>query len=318
MLVEFAASGSGKSVDLAGSSVSRGAHLTIVMSLEDDKSNKEFQFQASFGRNEALDRAEKRNSASFVLLDAYVRRIRRQNIHLANLCKMATVEARLCVVVAIDETSRCPLIVGSIISDVPAAETAVATALGVDEMAIAVMFSIIGTGAAKGCVGSNLENYETVEPSARSSTIHAKLCDYLLGEDLEAIFPGETTPKKVTAKAIAEKRPVLWTLMENGRMASIAAANLRHEVDKSSPLVEAALVSDIVLQYMESNAMKDLVSDKLHEAQRMVGACALAVDLFQWKESGEGPPTPAESEPFAAFMATMECGVLSQNEFERS
>ena len=78
VLVEYAASGSGKTVDLAGSSVSRGAHLTLLMSLKDPDDFEKYKYQSDGIEEtlEAWDRRveERRNPAAFKFLCEEVKR----------------------------------------------------------------------------------------------------------------------------------------------------------------------------------------------------------------------------------------------------
>lgn len=302
VLVEFSASGSGKTVDLAGSALARGLDLAVVISMDDTKEKN-------------VTNTDKRNEASMVLLRDKLKKVMSDTVILKQLVSLASSDRALRINLAIDEASRCPKLVRSIIADQTAAGEAVAEALmaaaGVSGVQageagkyVEVSFSVAGTGANTGSVGSNTKNFEPLEPSAKGFT--EKLCTHFLGKSTFLMFPGETEETAATYALIKDKLPVVAALMENGRMASIAAGILKKA--GSAPVKEATLVDQIITAYLESNGMKDLVGDEDVERKHMVAACALAVHLFQWPWNGKCK-TPKDGEEFQTFMAEMKCGV---------
>jgi hypothetical protein len=316
VLVLFSASGSGKTVDLAGSGAARGMDLAIVVSMKDTTNNR------------VPDKRE-RNKASMTLLKSKIFDVLQSTPSLANLVESAvTAERPLKINLAIDEASLCPKLVRSIIAVKEKASEAVREALaqyltsnnrGTSNTAnIEVSFSVGGTGALAGvvdgaCLGSDIPRFEAVQPSARSFT--SELCNLFLGHGrTRLMLPGETQEEVVTYERIQKRLPVVETLMRNGRMASIAASIMRGQMDNSE-VDEDVLVDAIVHAYMKSNGLRPLLND--FPRKHMVAACALAVHLFQWDETNRREPTPNYEEEFQTFMWKMNCGVTFSSDVER-
>ena len=106
--------------------------------------------------------------------------------------------------------------------------------------------------------GIQHENFEVVEPSARE--LGRDIIDASL-ESLQLVFPSRTSMEPVTFDLIQETLPVLCTLMENGRMASIACKILRNHDDPFGTLDESQIVRQIIDLYIESNGMKEISKD---------------------------------------------------------
>lgn len=236
---------------------------------------------------------------------------------LVELCKLARKKNPLKIVVAIDEGSGCPLAIRSIIHNQADAATVVARALGTEH--VEIMFSVAGTGALSGAIGSNTDNFEIESPSARSMT--KELCNHFLGSGLSLKLPGDQEVQQVTYERIRETLPAVATLMENGRMASITATRLRNLAASSKStavVVEADIVSSTVDSFMKSNGMQILTREGNEKLKRTVAACAFAVHLFQWGNGTDGIPTPYDSLEFQKFMNSMRCGVEFSEHVEKT
>jgi hypothetical protein len=256
VLVEYSASGTGKTVDLAGSAASLGLDLTIIVSIQ-----------------------EERNTSSMALLTEKVKEVIEGTPTLKEICALATETVPLKIAFAIDESLVCENLIRSIIHSQADARAAVAAGLGLAPDRLVTRFLVGGTGAVTATIGSNTENYETLDPSALDKA--ATLCNSFLTKKLSLLLPGDTTQSIVTYSVIQDKLPVLATLMENGRMSSIGASVL-NKWESTEPADESAIVSKTIKSYISSNGMKKLLS--LPESMRLVAASALAVHLFQWRE----------------------------------
>jgi hypothetical protein len=287
--VEYSASGTGKTVDLAGSSASLGAHLTIIVSVKEPEGD--------------YDTTDARNEASMVLLQNKCKKVLKYTPILGKLRKLATKEFPLKIVFAIDEGSSCKNLVRSIIDNQHNSKKAIAAGLLFDTDTLGVRFMVGGTGAATGTIGSNTPNFIAVNPTGISHT--ADLCNLFLGDSVILTLPGETEAQQVTYQTIVDKLPALATLMTNGRMSSIAARMLR-KWDRADPVVEANIVSTTVASYMQSNRMQELAGK--HELRHLVAACAFAVHLFQWTKDN-GDAAPSNNALYQDFMDSMTCGV---------
>jgi hypothetical protein len=102
--------------------------------------------------------------------------------------------------------------------------------------------------------------------------------------------------------AFDKRLPVAAVLMENGRMASIAAAVLKKHPTEV-PVVEANLVGIIVTSFMNSNGLKELVEDT--DKRHMVAAAAIAVHLFQDDVSQKGRCYPDQSDEYEQMVSEM-------------
>ena len=129
--------------------------------------------------------------------------------------------------------------------------------------------------------GIQHENFEVVEPSARE--LGRDIIDASL-ENLQLLLPSRSNIEPVTFDRIQETLPVLCTLMENGRMASIACKIFRNHADPYG-LYESKIVRQVIDGYIQSDGMKEINKDETR--QNYVASCAFAVLLFQWqKEDG--------------------------------
>lgn len=294
VLVEFSASGSGKTVDLAGAAASLGMDLTIVVSIEDTPELK------------ALSDPDQRNIKAMELLTTKVSKVKKNTPDLATICGFASSKTPLKVAFSLDESSVSKNLVRSIISSHVDAATAVANGLGVPPHALVVRFMVGGTGAASGTIGSNTQNFKHVQPTGRVH--HDLLTEMFLGEDLEMQFPGHPRAELVTTERIQDELPVLAALMQNGRMSSIAAAVLKDKAQLKEEIKEAYFVDIVIRKYIESNGMQNLVEVKNCE-KSAVASCAFAVQLFQTTAEDKAL-APPPGEEFEKFLNDMECGVV--------
>ena len=289
VLVMFSASGSGKSVELAGSSVSRGADLTIMVTMKDTTINN------------VKDKKE-REKGSWTLLASKMSNVSNDAPVLREVLQLGRADRPLRLVVAIDEASTCTRLVQSIIVARRQAEKTVIGALGARSGCTTVLFSVGGTGAASGSIGSNTKNFEVVQPAARG--LAERICNDFL-QDVRAVFPGENSSSEVSYKTVNEKLPVLGTLLNNGRMASIAAEIIK--TPTSGAINENEIVAATVDAYRASNGLNDLKNPRVAEK---VAACAFAVHLFQWDgKNGNSGTFPTGDEEFQEFVDSMQCGV---------
>lgn len=283
VLVEFSASGSGKTVDLAGAAASLGMDLTIVVSIEDTPELK------------ALNDPGQRNIKAMELLTTKVSKVKKDTPDLATICGFASSGTPLKVAFSLDESSVSKNLVRSIISSHVNATTAVANGLGVPPHALVVRFMVGGTGAASGTIGCNTQNFKHVQPTGR---VHPDLLtEIFLGEDLE-----------ITTERIQDELPVLAALMQNGRMSSIAAAVLKDEAKSKEEIKEAHFVDIVIRKYIESNGMQNLV-EAMNCEKSAVASCAFAVHLFQ-TTAKDKDPAPPPGEEFEKFLNDMDCGVV--------
>jgi hypothetical protein len=87
-------------------------------------------------------------------------------------------------------------LIRSIIHSQTAAKAAVAAGLGLQRERLVTRFLVGGTGAVASTIGSNTENYETLDPSALDKA--AILCNYFLTESLSSLLPGDTAQSIAT------------------------------------------------------------------------------------------------------------------------
>jgi uncharacterized protein YfcZ (UPF0381/DUF406 family) len=116
VLVEYSASGTGKTVDLAGSAASLGFDLTIVVSIQETE--------------QTFATTSERNESSMALLTAKVKEVMKDTPTLKSICEMATETVPLKIAFAIDESLICENLIRSIIHSQEEAEAAVAAGLG--------------------------------------------------------------------------------------------------------------------------------------------------------------------------------------------
>jgi hypothetical protein len=96
--------------------------------------------------------------------------------------------------------------------------------------------------------------------------------------------------------------PVVATLMQNGRMGSIAIAEMKLLESIGGPITEATLVDKIVRRFMLSNGMQSLAIEGKEDSKRAAAALALAVHLFQSKLKTQPPDNPSEFHKWATNM----------------
>jgi len=139
--------------------------------------------------------------------------------------------------------------------------------------------------------GSIASVFEVMEPT------YAKHYDKLRKKLLSAVpyklIPGGGETKRPLSSCIGECLPVVSVMMENGRMASIACSALKDHPE-DVPIVESLLVETIATKFIQSNGLKDLLSNPVR--QHRVAAAAIAVHLFQGRSSKTLPDTEKEYE----------------------
>jgi hypothetical protein len=175
VLLFYSASGSGKTVELVGSSVSRQADLTLVLTLTDDdvlEKKHLAELDCDLGsregdtsntnENETKNRLAARRNVVFMIMSLAIKKLYSKNRESfdAVFAAAADVDKRaLNLVVAIDEASACPRLIRSIIRNVTGAVEVVRQDL--DER-IDMQFSVAGTGTSASTAGSLPESFEAL------------------------------------------------------------------------------------------------------------------------------------------------------------
>jgi hypothetical protein len=337
-LVYYSSSGSGKTSELVGSSASRGAHFSFVISIRDlneeeyeqieNAANDGCDARASYATEEMTSPGSQGDPSSVALFadDFYSRQVNRLAADRAILptLKILVNHARneirqvvqaaidsdqiLKLVLAIDEASSCPRIVRGILRFQDCVKTLVIEALNsgldlaIDADHLEVFVSIGGTGVSSSTVGSTPNKFSILTPFHEAhweTVVDSKLAE----ENLTVAVSWDQQPIMINSmETIGEHFPVLSTLMRNGRLASIAVAELREFNGKSEEIREAALVDAIVIKFMQSNGMS-LLADNL-KLQRLVAASALAVHFFSALDEfkREVPGTSAKIAKWATDM----------------
>lgn len=303
--VFYSSSGSGKTVDLAGSAVTRKCHLAIVVTPTDEyyveySRKLEEEAEVSSGDDPKLRR---QNRSLWDFEDKIERVLDSNQKEFKQLLNAATDDHKLKLVVAIDEASQCPNLVRSIIHNPAEFKNRVVSILKYDAKDdaknVEVLFSVAGTGASASTVGSKPENFKNLRPSFVQR--HVELTKKLLRNYSlpKMLVPGKGGDEQDLSECIGEYLPVVSVMMENGRMASIACSVLQ-EQDKLVPLLEATLVERIAFRFMRSNGLQKLMKDPDH--RHLVAAAALAVHLFQARTQDSFPADDAKYEEMARKM----------------
>jgi hypothetical protein len=307
VLLFYSASGSGKTVELVGSSVSRQADLTLVLKLTDDdglemRHLEELESEVGSREGDTSNTTEKaaRRNVAFMIMTLAINQLYSENRDSfdALFAAAADVDKRaLKLVVAIDEASACPRLIRSIIRNVAGAVEAVKQDL---DARIDVQFSVAGTGTSASTAGSLPESFAAFQTTIEGNF---KLKSKLLSTVPKLILPGSggCHVDLLKENAFDKRLPVAAVLMENGRMASIAAAVLKKHPTEV-PVVEANLVAIIVTSFMNSNGLKELVEDT--DKRHMVAAAAIAVHLFQDDVSTERL-YPVQSDKYENMVSEM-------------
>lgn len=343
ILVYGSSSGSGKTAELVGSSVSRNAHLAIVLSVEDPDPRLENAFlenahQAyrSYPHHQVketiapISQTTPRPRGQRIDRDTFVRRhFNRQKADVSILPQLKTLLANawdqlspaikvaiendtlMKIVLAIDEGSSCPDVIRGILRYPDYLQDLVLEAIrnnddidySIDGLKIKVLVSIAGTGVCSSTIGSLPDKFTIMEPSHEQGWETIVNCQL---NDVPLILWVPWSDQKVAIQSveiIEEKLPVLWMLLSNGRMASIAVSELRKYNNDIEVAQESKLVDAIIKRFMESNGMSQLVRND--GMKKNVAACALAVHLFSHMEQFK-TKVPGVSEEVATFAAKME------------
>ena len=283
VIVHYSASGSGKSVEAAASSVTRDAHLTIVLSISDD---------IEPDVNALTTTRKMARSIGDVL-----RKCRKEIANLLTAAKGIGITFKA--VVAIDEASSCPNIVRSVLRDKTVVTGAMDTCLvdmGIadeDDMPkIEIQVTIAGTGVGQSTLGSPRGSFVVVSPSHEDPSIRERLFDRELESHLglPLFSKHRDIPSIQSFEHLRTCLPVVATLMQNGRMGSIAFAEMNQLPYGGPPIKEASLVDKIVSRYMHSNGLCPLAAHHRKDAKRAAAALALAVHLFR-NQFKTKPPT---------------------------
>ena len=321
----YSSSGSGKTVELAGSSVSRDADLTIILQgVNDDKDAEKYTEEAEeqlerekesrqheksneamyTGRNGAketntsdqdlISRFTKRNSAMNSLLvnsEVLVELIKGAKDQFDSLLRAAEREERpLRIVLAIDEGSTCPRTLGGLLREPKLAERILHDALLRSEIndfkaeQVTVLLSIAGTGVSSSTVGSIGDTYQVLQPYCELGGLDNVYKAAFESNTKKLLVPWSAKPQAINSIEIVKKHlPVVAALMENGRMASIAIAEIRkyQEGTAGEPIYESKLVDNIVATFMKANGLAPLLEGKNSPSRQAVAASALAVHLFR-------------------------------------
>eukprot|EP00978_Attheya_sp_CCMP212_P024777 scaffold78489_cov58-Attheya_sp.AAC.2 len=95
------------------------------------------------------------------------------------------------------------------------------------------------------------------------------------------IFSGAIKLSAITLDAIKDNLPILYCMMENARMASIALKFLRDIVANKNPIVivEKDIVDHVCALFISSNGISSISRNPV--IKNAIGTCAFAVMLFQ-------------------------------------
>ena len=214
--VYMTASGYGKTAELAGSAYVRDKHLTIYFVPGDDV------VMPSVKDEDPTDYKARRHEKAKKMLASLMAAAYKNNKAVFDAIANRTNkdEEKLTLVVAIDEASACPLFVRAIIADTDAMRSVVVEKLvkvGVDESSI--VFSVAGTGASRGSIGSDESKWMVCKTSALMSP-----------SEVFGVLRKAKHRKIPTLAALRSIAPVLHTLAtHNARMASIVVDLLDEE-----------------------------------------------------------------------------------------
>jgi hypothetical protein len=305
VLVFSSASGSGKTVELAASSVTRHACLTLITKIATDIEDEDID-EALKVALEGETRSDIRNKLAFEKLkESIAALIRPHSVSLDKILDAVGID-ELTIVVALDEGSSCPLIVRSIISNRFNAKTCL-KGLFPDKVKN-ILFSIAGTGVASPSIGSDGGNFRHLKTwPVGNKFLYPRMA--LEDNNIELIFPGGTEPTAATMGEIETRLPILSCMMENARMASIALMFLHNTFAKQElmyrPIDEGNILQEVARLFMNSNGLQELREEPIKA--RAAAACAFAMMLFQCtKEDSVILPTQAKVEE---FISKFECGV---------
>mmetsp|Transcript_27073 Transcript_27073/g.64705 ORF Transcript_27073/g.64705 Transcript_27073/m.64705 type:complete len:904 (-) Transcript_27073:212-2923(-) len=300
--VFYSASGSGKTAEIVGSSVTRDCHLTIVLQPADGEykyeADDDEDGEAKDGGKEEVPTAAGRKQLSTLLGCIGAVAYGDKNVFKCLMDAASETNDKLKLVVAIDEASCCPNMVRSILRDVDAADRLVretlCKCLGMEDTSMTtrldnIKFSVAGTGAFAVTSGSADDAYEVTQSTY--SQYHDDLKVKLLKCVPDHLVRGGGTTRMNLSTCVSDVLPVISVMMENGRMGSIACASLK-EHPAGVPIVESNLVENIVTKFMRSNGLDDLRNYPEHQCR--VAAAALAVHLFQGKSSTAKLPNDAD------------------------
>jgi len=313
--VFYSASGTGKTVEIAGSGYTRGAALTIVhdasKSSDVAKTEEGEIDEEAFAANLTSIADKYINGATYskilkpIIDDIFERDRVMESVEGATAPSRSDTEKAMndignanvngehtiSIVLAIDEASACPAFVKKIISNCTVAGEHVVETFCGDHKGkqlkfhnIEVLFSFAGTGASNTAVGSLPENYYNLEPSAlpESETVY---------EVLRSI---SAKPSNLPAFAeLTQTYPVLGCMVKhNARMISIFLKTLSTNPWKIKyPYTQNDLISEVFDKFIDCNGLAELKTSK---DQIKVAAQALAVHLFQ-RRFNEGPQIDDEA-----------------------
>mmetsp|Transcript_15930 Transcript_15930/g.44661 ORF Transcript_15930/g.44661 Transcript_15930/m.44661 type:complete len:1217 (+) Transcript_15930:153-3803(+) len=303
-MVFYSASGTGKTVEMAGSGYTREAVFTIVHNSgtadydEGIGHNKEVDQDVCINRLKQITEVYVRdtNDCSKIIKpiidDVYQKDKELQDAGTAEPVKkkipedingVGNVDAHkdhtITFIFAIDEASACPAFIKRIIAEYADAGRTVAQvfcahqeqAAQLKHHKIEVLFSFAGTGASNTAVGSQTKDYLHLEPSALPR----------VEEVYEVLRSTATEPDTLpTFKKLVTNYPIFGCIVKhNARMASIFLATLSRRSERLIfPEAQNDIICDMFDTFMRCNGMADL---KTPEDQIKVAAQALAVHLFQ-------------------------------------
>ena len=325
----YSASGSGKTVELAASSVTRHADLALLVTLDRDVTESEIDDKLKDDTDPTKDRKTKRNEISLGFLCDAIKELLRNNSnevlgpqnHWSSFVEIlkAQPEEGLTVVVGIDEASSCPTVVRSIISVKPATASRALRQFVFQKLMenkdaresreahkmtenLKFIFSIAGTGAASSTIGSDSGRFEHNTPSAANhSYLYPRMA--LKEREIKLCLPGGIYPSVITLESIEKSLPILHCMIENARMASIALKELRDRAKSYiQAIVEKAIVDTVCRLFIRSNGLW-LMSDK-PITKSAVGACAFAMMLFQ-----EDTPVFGSTAEKERYFSNFSCGL---------
>lgn len=284
--VHYSSSGTGKTVDLAGASYIRKTQLSFFTSIEDGYLSGQ-EFLDTIQRNKSAIEAFKRQLFN-LLTQEKVRGV--ENI-LGGILSVGELRLSVC----LDEASKCPVIVRSIISNPTLAEEAVRNAIceAIQEFGkenksaehqdkaalqdasqrLRVLFSVGGTGASCGSVGSMEKNYEHLKTSASlqpEKVYNALLTDMVKDEELRHTYSYNAITTNTLLKVLVDG---------NARMTSILVQSIG-DMGSDAHLDNRAILVDTLEKFPKSNGLQCL-EDQASKCK--VAAQAVAVHLFQKK-----------------------------------
>ena len=318
--VYFSASGSGKTVELAVSTVTHHAHLALLLAFDESEDLKQEEVMDYISKHP--DEGKDYNVTRTKLAS---RKIRDAILGISggwgNLKTILKAQPKngLKLVVGIDEASACPTIVRSILSNVEGTEKWLKNGLYDSLVQLASLdgakiepgeahklvkdisfgFAIAGTGVASSTLGSSEKTFQHLPTSAMARPyLYPQMA--LQEAKINIWLPGEFESSCITISNIKEKLPILHCMMENARMASIALSKL--DTLRGRNIVEKHVVNSVCKVFIESNGLQSIQKDS--QAKNAVGACSLAVLLFQHQT-----PDFNRQEDKDTYFRSYECGI---------